>query len=93
MVLLDVDMPRLSGLDALLQIKQHDPSIIVIIMTAFANIDDAVRAVKEGAYNYVSKPVRGEELISMVDNAIQAHDLISDVAVSAPILMESGRKL
>lgn len=93
MVLLDVDMPRLSGLDALLQIKQHDPSIIVIIMTAFANIDDAVRAVKEGAYNYVSKPVRGEELISMVDNAIQAHDLISDVAVSAPILMESGRKI
>mgnify|MGYP003347379363 CR=1 FL=1 len=42
-VLLDVDMPRMNGMDALKLIKEHDPSIIVLILTAYANIDDAVR--------------------------------------------------
>jgi DNA-binding NtrC family response regulator len=92
-VFLDVDMPRLSGLDALSQIKEHDPSTIVIVLTAFANIDDAVRAVKEGAYNYISKPIKAEELTQMVDKALHAQRLISDVAASAPILMDSGRKI
>ena len=49
MVILDVDMPRMTGLEALQKIKQIDPSTIVLILTAFANIDDAVKAVKEGA--------------------------------------------
>ena len=44
MVLMDVDMPRMNGLQALQKIKEHDPSIIVIIMTAYARIDDAVKA-------------------------------------------------
>ena len=91
--ILDVDMPRMSGLEALRLIKEHDPSIIVIIMTAYANLDDAVRAVKEGAYNYVAKPVKSEELVAMVDKAIKAYSLISDVAASAPMLMEAGREI
>lgn len=94
LVLLDVDMPRLNGLETLTLIKEHDPSIIVMIMTAYANIDDAVKAVKEGAFNYVSKPVKGDELVEMVDRALSAHSLISDVAASSPVLtMESGRKI
>ncbi|MCC7403010.1 MAG: sigma-54-dependent Fis family transcriptional regulator [Bdellovibrionales bacterium] len=92
-VLLDVDMPRMSGLEALKAIKEHDPSMIVIIMTAYATIDDAVQAVRDGAYNYVSKPIKGEELVAMVEKAIVANKLISDVAASAPILHESGRKI
>lgn len=92
-VLLDVDMPRLSGLEALKQIKEHDPSIIVIIMTAFANIDDAVKAVKNGAFNYLSKPVNGDELMSIIQQSIEAHNLVSHAAASAPILMDSGRKI
>ena len=92
-VLLDVDMPRMTGLEALKHIKEKDPATIVIIMTAFANIDDAVRAVKEGAYNYISKPVKSDELLAMVEKAMEAHNLISDVAQSAPILMEAGRKI
>lgn len=94
MVLLDVDMPRMNGKDALKQIKEHDPSIIVCIMTAYANIDDAVQVVKEGAYNYISKPVKSDDLVEMVDKALRAHSLISDVANSAPILtMDTGRKI
>jgi two-component system response regulator HydG len=93
LVLLDVDMPRLDGLEALKLIKEHDPSIVVIVMTAYATIDNAVRAVKEGAYNYISKPVKGEELLALVEKALKAQSLISEVAASAPVLMEAGRKI
>lgn len=93
LVLLDVDMPRLNGLDALKQIKNHDPSIIVLILTAYANINDAVDVVKEGAFNYISKPIKSEDLITIVDKAVKAHNLISDIAASSPILMDAGRKI
>ena len=93
LVLLDVDMPGLNGLEALRLIKEHDPAITVIIMTAYATIDDAVRAVKEGAYNYLSKPVKGEELVRLTAKALSANALISSIAASAPVLMEAGRKI
>lgn len=93
MVLLDVDMPRMTGLEALKVIKEHDPSIIVLILTAYANIDDAVRAVKEGAFNYVSKPIKSEDLVAMVDRAFNAFSLISQASVSFPMQMEPGREI
>lgn len=93
LIILDVDMPNLSGLEALSLIKEHDPSIQIIVMTAYANIDDAVKAVKEGAYNYLSKPVRSDELVQMAEKALKAQSLISSIAASAPILTEAGRKI
>lgn len=93
LVILDVDMPRLDGLETLRQIKQFDPSITVIMMTAYANVDDAVLSVKEGAYNYISKPISTENLIEMVDKAVSAKSLIAQLAASAPILMEAGRRI
>lgn len=90
--ILDVDMPRMNGLEALKQIKELNPGTVVIMMTAFASIDHAVQAVKDGAYNYLSKPVNGEDLIALVDRAVAAQTLISNVAASAPVLMEEGRK-
>ncbi len=93
MVLLDVDMPRMSGLEALRVIKEHDPSIIVLILTAYANIDDAVRAVKEGAFNYVSKPIKSEDLVAMVDRAINAYSLISQASASFSMQTEVGREI
>jgi DNA-binding NtrC family response regulator len=92
-VLLDVDMPRLNGLEALKQIKEQNPGIIVIMMTAFAAINHAVQAVKDGAYNYLQKPVEADHLIGLIDRAIAANNLISNVANSAPILMDNGRKI
>ncbi len=92
-VILDVDMPRLNGLETLKQIKEIDPGVIVIIMTAHATLDHAVQAVKDGAYNYLSKPVSGEELLSLVDKAVTAHTMISSIAASAPVLHENGKKI
>src|SRR6478672_5433518 len=60
LVLLDVNMPRMTGLEALKEIKAHDPSIIAIMLTAFSNVRDAVEATREGAYNYLEKPIKAE---------------------------------
>jgi two-component system response regulator HydG len=91
-VLLDVDMPRMNGLETLKAIKEHNPGIIVLILTAFAKIDDAVKAVKEGAYNYLSKPVQVDELVAVIDKALLALNLISNAVASAPVVMEDGKK-
>lgn len=92
-VILDVDMPRLNGLEALKRIKEFDPGIIVVMVTAHATVNDAVLAVKDGAYNYLSKPVSGEELLALVDKAVRAYSLISSIAASSPVLVEAGRKI
>lgn len=93
LVFLDVDMPNLTGMEALKFIKEHDAGIVVIILTAYSNIEDAVKAVKEGAYNYISKPVKQADIIQMAENALEAHDLVERVAASAPTLtLEGGQK-
>jgi two-component system response regulator HydG len=92
-VVLDVDMPRLNGLEALRLIKEHDPGIIVLMITAHATLDNAVQAVKDGAYNYLSKPVSSDELLALVDKAVSAHTMIFNIAASAPVLVEAGRKI
>src|SRR3954468_6673203 len=78
LVLLDVNMPRMSGLEALKEIKAHDPSIIAIILTAFSNIRDAVEATKEGAYNYLEKPIKADNLVYLVEKALRAHKMVKD---------------
>ncbi|WP_413292635.1 sigma-54-dependent transcriptional regulator [Bdellovibrio sp. HCB185ZH] len=93
LVILDVDMPRLNGLETLRAIKEYDSGIIVMVMTAHATLNDAVQAVKDGAYNYLSKPVAGDELLALIDKAVNAHNLISNIAFSAPVMVEEGRKI
>ena len=93
LILLDVDMPRMGGLETLKKIKAQNPGTTVIIMTAHATINDAVKAVKEGAFNYLSKPVSGNELIENIDRALAAYNIISSIAHSSPVFMEEGRKI
>lgn len=93
MVILDVDMPRKNGLQALKEIKELDPSIQVLILTAYGTIDMAVQAVKDGAYNYISKPIKGEVLVDIVDRAVNALNLISTAAASAPQMKDSERTM
>lgn len=93
LIILDVDMPKLNGLEALRQIKEIDPGVIVIMLTAHATLSDAVAAVRDGAYNYLSKPISSEQLVQLVDKAISAHTLISNIAACSPVLVEAGRKI
>ncbi|MBY0471280.1 sigma-54 dependent transcriptional regulator [bacterium] len=86
LVLLDVNMPRMNGLQALKEIKAHDPSTIVIMLTAFSNVRDAVEATKEGAYNYLEKPIQSENLVYLVDKALRARSMVKNMSFSAPMI-------
>jgi DNA-binding NtrC family response regulator len=85
LILMDVRMPEMNGLDALKEIKEHDPRTFVVIMTAHSNLNDAVLAIKEGAYDYVEKPVNPEKLGNIVKKSVEAHDMISNLTASNPI--------
>ena len=92
-IILDVDMPRLNGLETLKQIKEFDPGLIVLMLTAHATVEVAVQAVRDGAYNFLSKPISSADLIILLDKAIAAHTLISTLAVSSPVFVDEGRKI
>jgi DNA-binding NtrC family response regulator len=86
LVLMDVRMPEMDGLEALAQIKAADPRVFVVIMTAHSNLQDAVRAIRDGAYDYVEKPVQPEKLTQIVKKAIETQEMVSSLAISAPVL-------
>lgn len=85
LVLMDVKMPEMNGLEALAAIKEHDPRTFVVLMTAHSNLNDAVTAIKNGAYDYVEKPVQAIKLAHIVRKALEARELISSLAISNPI--------
>jgi DNA-binding NtrC family response regulator len=85
LVLMDVKMPEMNGLEALTAIKEQDPRTFVVIMTAHSNLQDAVIAIKEGAYDYVEKPVNPERLVDIVKKSLEARELVSNLAMSNPI--------
>jgi two-component system, NtrC family, response regulator PilR len=75
LVLTDVKMPGMSGLDLIREIHSLDPAAPIIAITAYASADDAVRAVREGAYDYLSKPFQIEDLRIIIRNALEARRL------------------
>ncbi len=86
LVLMDVRMPEMSGLEALAEIKAKDPRTFVVIMTAHANLQDAVQAIRDGAYDYIEKPVQPERLSQIIKKALETQEMVSSLAISAPVL-------
>jgi DNA-binding NtrC family response regulator len=77
-VLLDLRMPGMDGLEVLKQIKELAPQTVVIMMTAYASIASAVEAMKEGAYDYVVKPLDVEQLTLMLNRIVEHQQLITE---------------
>jgi two-component system response regulator HydG len=71
LVLMDVRMAQVDGIEALRRIKDINPSIPVIIMTAYSSVNTAVEAMKLGAYDYLTKPLNIDELKLTVDRAME----------------------
>ncbi|OFZ21919.1 MAG: two-component system response regulator [Bdellovibrionales bacterium RIFOXYA1_FULL_36_14] len=90
LVVMDVNMPEMDGLEALVEIKKYDTSIIVLILTAYSNVGDAVKAVKEGAFNYLEKPISSDNLVALIKRALKARSLVETSAFSAPTLSLGG---
>jgi len=75
LILMDIRMPGLSGIEALQKIKDISPGIPIIIMTAYASVNTAINALKSGAYDYLTKPLDIEELKILVAKALRFHKL------------------
>ena len=70
LIIVDLVMPRMGGLDVLKYAKRVNPDVIVIIITGYASLETAIMAVKEGAYDYIRKPCKLDEIKIVVKNAI-----------------------
>ncbi|MCC7175347.1 MAG: sigma-54-dependent Fis family transcriptional regulator [Bryobacterales bacterium] len=79
LVLTDLKMPGLSGMELLRKIRAECPELPVVIMTAFGTIQSAVEAIRAGAYDYLSKPIDYEELGLVVDRALEHFRLVAEV--------------
>ena len=71
LILMDVRMAVMDGIEALQKIKAYNPSIPVIIMTAFSSVESAVEAMKSGAYDYLTKPLDFDELQITINRALE----------------------
>jgi len=69
LIIVDLIMPRVGGLDVLKFVKKIHPETIVIIITGYASLETAITAIKEGAYDYIRKPCKLEEMRIVVDRA------------------------
>src|ERR1700674_2139934 len=76
LILTDLKMPGLSGLDLLHAAKAIAPDVDVILLTAFGTIEEAVQAMKDGAYDFLTKPFQRAQLLRVVRQALERRDLI-----------------
>ncbi|GEN32694.1 sigma-54-dependent transcriptional regulator [Aneurinibacillus danicus] len=92
-VLLDLRIGSRSGIDILRQIKQKHPSVIVIMMTAYASIESSIEAIKQGAYYYIEKPINTEEIQLLMMKALEHKRLSLQVeTLHAQLQQTSGRR-
>jgi DNA-binding NtrC family response regulator len=78
MILVDIKMPGMDGIELLQRIKELKNDIIVIIITAFASVDTAVKALKQGAYDYVTKPIDPDYLDHLISKALNERNLVRE---------------
>ena len=88
-VLADILMPEMDGLSLLAHVKERDPAITVIIMTAYGTIEKAVEAIKKGAYDLIQKPLDEERLFHLLRKGLELNRLVRE---NARLTEEIGRK-
>lgn len=77
-VLIDIKMPEMDGIELQRRIKEIDKNIITIIITAYATIETAIQAMKDGAFDYITKPIDPDELSRLIKKAIEQRRLIAE---------------
>jgi DNA-binding NtrC family response regulator len=98
-ILLDIKMPGMTGLELQKRLRELDRSVLIIIITAFASVESAVTALKDGAFDYVTKPIDPDHLSHLVSNAlrhkklqdenVQLREHLSDIHQSTDIVGDS----
>jgi DNA-binding NtrC family response regulator len=76
--IMDVMMPGMDGVTALDEIKKIDDDLPVLMITAYASVENAIAAMKRGAYDYISKPFKNDEVLVVLRNALAQHRLVAE---------------
>ncbi|MFA9478641.1 sigma-54-dependent transcriptional regulator [Phycisphaerales bacterium AB-hyl4] len=79
-VVTDLKMPEMDGLELLRQLKQADDQLPVVLMTAYGSINDAVSAMKHGAFDFIQKPFEGDQLVLVMRRAVEHRQLVQENA-------------
>jgi diguanylate cyclase (GGDEF)-like protein len=77
-VLLDISLPGIDGNEALKRIRKVDPIVSVIMLTAFATVDNAISALKEGASDFIKKPFENEHLVHLVNQCLEKYQTLKE---------------
>ena len=93
LVITDVKMPHVSGIDLLKHIKDSSPFLPVILMTGYGTIQDAVQVIKEGAYDYIQKPFNTDTLYGVVKRALRVNSgkIIGTSKAMKEVLLKAER--
>ncbi|TVQ84099.1 MAG: sigma-54-dependent Fis family transcriptional regulator [Bacteroidetes bacterium] len=78
LLITDIRMPGIDGLELLEKVKKLSPDTFVVVMTAYASVDTAIKALKLGAYDYLSKPFRNEEILHLTKRVAELRDIKQD---------------
>jgi len=78
LVISDIKMPRLSGLELLARVRERSPDTLFILMTAYGTVESAVDAMKEGAYDYLPKPIDMKRLRALVQKALEFQAVVAE---------------
>src|SRR5882757_9524545 len=91
LVLCDVDMKPMDGITLLKQLKQYDPSAVIIIMTAYASTESAIQALKFGAFDYLQKPFKVDELMQALKRSLEfRHAIVERETLGAAPAVKAG---
>ena len=77
-VIVDMMMPGMDGIAALDELKKIDDDLPVLMITAFASVENAIAAMKRGAYDYITKPFKNEEVLVVLRNALAQRRLVAE---------------
>jgi two-component system response regulator PilR (NtrC family) len=89
--IVDVMLPEMGGIDVLEELKKIDPDLVVLMITAYASVETALSAMKKGAFDYVAKPFKHEELLHILRNALNQRRLQDENRSLRTALRDQGR--
>ena len=78
LVLLDLMLPGMSGMEVLKQLRGRDPEQVVIVITAYSSIESAIEAMRVGAFHYIPKPFKNEEVLLTIRKGLEQRRLTSE---------------
>ena len=92
----DIRMPGMTGIELLETVKEHSPELPIILITAFASPDDAVLAMKNGAFDYISKPFNVDEIKSVIESATSKNiknSKLQELSATFPEIIGKSREM